>query len=117
MEAAAWARSETDPKAIFLAAPDHNEPIPSLAGRRVVIGYPGWVWSYGLTDWGQKEADVAVMLRGDPRTPELIKQYHVAYVVIGPHERTPSWLANQTYWEQHGRLVHSNLEYLIYRVT
>jgi len=117
VEAAAWARSETDPKAIFLAAPDHNEPIPSLAGRRVVIGYPGWVWSYGLTDWGQKEADVAVMLRGDPRTPELIKQYHVAYVVIGPHERTPSWLANQTYWEQHGRLVHSNLEYLIYRVT
>src|SRR5262249_21128454 len=39
VQVAAWARQSTDPTAIFLVAPAHNEPIPTLGGRRVMVGY------------------------------------------------------------------------------
>jgi hypothetical protein len=117
LEAATWARDHTEPHAIFLTAADHNEPIASLSGRAVVLGYPGWVWSYGLDDWGFKEAAVRQMLRGEPGTPEQLRAYHVDYVVLGPHERSRNWGANETYWAGHGSLVYSNSEYIIYRVT
>jgi len=36
----------TSPTALFVVADEHNSPIPTLAGRRVLIGYAGWLWTY-----------------------------------------------------------------------
>lgn len=117
VDAAAWAGSLPDPHAMFLVAPDHDEPIAALGGRRIVLGYPGWLWSYGLADVDIKQSDVQSMLAGDPSTPALLREYGVAYVVIGPHEMADPWRANQTYWAQQGQLAYSNPEYRIYRVS
>lgn len=114
---AAWARSETPPQAVFLTSTDHNEPVPSLGGRRVVMGYTGWVWSYGLTDWPAKEADVHAMLRGSPETPALLKRYGVSYVVVGPQERAAPYLAQDAYWALHGQVVYNDGEYTVYKVS
>jgi hypothetical protein len=115
LDVAAWARDHTDRHAIFLAATDHDSPIPTLAGRRVVLGYPGWVWTYGISDWYSKGQDVQSMLQGAPMTGELVRRYDVAYVVIGPQEKQPPFSASDAYWAAHGTLVYSNSEYHIYR--
>jgi hypothetical protein len=115
VQVAAWARDHTDPRAIFLTAPAHNEPIPTLGGRRVVIGYGGWLWTYGLTDWPQRTSDAERMLRGDPATPALLKQYGVDYVVLGPQE-VAGVGANQAYFQATARLVYSSGGYSVYRV-
>jgi hypothetical protein len=112
---AAWARDHTDPGAIFLVAPVHNEPIPTLGGRRVMVGYGGWLWTYGLADWGPRTADAERMLRGDPTTPALLRSYGVAYVVIGPQE-VGGVGANAAYFEQTAQQVYSNGGYTVYRV-
>ena len=112
---AAWVRAHTDRRAVFLVAPDHNEPVPTLAGRRVVIGYGGWLWTYGLSDWTGRTNDARRMLAGDPATPALLRRYGVSYVVVGPAE-VDLYGARPAYWDRVGRTVYSNGSYTVYRV-
>lgn len=123
VRAAAWVRANTPADAVFLVAYDHNEPIPSLSGRRIVIGFPGWLYTYGLTDWYPKVLDAQTMLEGGPGTPGLVRRYHVSYVVIGPHELQPQemldsrnpYQANLQYWRRHATAVYGDGEYTIFR--
>ena len=117
VQLADWVRSHTPPDAIFVVADEHNSPIPTLSGRRVMIGYPGWLYTYGLGDYGKKTDDAQLILQGDPTTPELLKTYHVSYVLIGPQELSSQHGANASYWAQHGTLVYDNGEYRVYRVS
>jgi hypothetical protein len=116
LQVADWARTSTDPKAIFLTAPEHNSAIPTLAGRRVVLGYPGWIWTYGIDNWGSTQQDVESMLQGKPDSLALAQKYHVAYVVIGPQEKQQPFSANEAFWRAQAPLVYSNSEYLVYKV-
>ncbi len=115
LQVADWVRSHTSPTALFVVADEHNSPIPTLAGRRILIGYPGWLWTYGLPDYVQKGADDKRILDGDPSTPELVRQYGVDYVMIGPQELPRG--ASRAYWDEHGTLVYDNGEYAVYRVS
>jgi hypothetical protein len=115
IQAANWVRANTDPRAVFLVAPNHNEPIPTLGGRRVMVGYGGWLWTYGLKDWEAKTADAQRMLRGDPATPELLRRYDVRYVVLGPQEINGLG-ASPAYWDQTADRVYSSGGYVVYRV-
>jgi hypothetical protein len=116
LQVADWVRQNTPPDAIFAVADEHNSPIPTLGGRRVMIGYPGWLWTYGLGDYAQKGIDEARILQGDPSTPDLIRKYGVSYVLIGPQELSVAHGANQAYWQSHAALVYTNGEYSVYRV-
>ena len=116
VQVADWVRQNTPSTAVFALADEHNNPIPTLAGRRVMSGYPGWLWTYGLGDYVRKQADEVAILRGDQNTPDLVDRYGVTYVLIGPQELAPTRSANQTYWQQHGTLVYSNGEYSVYKV-
>jgi len=111
---AQWAREHTDPKAVFAVAPQHNEPVPALGGRRVVAGYGGWLWTYGLSDWVQKTDEERRILAGDPSTPDLLERDHVSYVVIGPQEL--AFGASPAYWAAHGDIVYQAGGYVVYRV-
>jgi len=115
LQMAAWVRENTSPRAIFLVAPDHNQPVPTLGGRRVVVGYGGWLWTYGLSDWTARTDDARRMLSGDPATPALLRRYHVNYVVVGPAEINV-FGARPAYWDGEGRRVYTNGSYTVYRV-
>jgi len=116
IQVADWVRQNTPPRAVFALADEHNSPIPTLAGRRVMSGYPGWLWTYGLADYTRKQSDELAILRGDFNSADLIDKYGVSYILIGPQELAPSRSANQVYWQDHATLVYSNGEYFVYRV-
>ena len=115
LQVADWVRGHTSPTAVFAVADEHNSPIPTLAGRRVMIGYPGWLWTYGLPDFAIKGANLKRILAGDPSAPELARKYHVDYVMIGPQEIPRG--ASRAYWDEHGALVYDSAGYAVYRVT
>jgi hypothetical protein len=115
LKVADWARANTSPTALFVVADEHNSPIPTLAGRRVLIGYPGWLWTYGLPDFVQKGEDETRILKGDPPALDLVRRYGVDYVMIGPQEIPRG--ASRAYWDQHGKLVYDDGEYAVYRVS
>ena len=79
------------------------------------MGYPGWLWTYGLADYVQKGEDDKRILDGDPAALELVKKYGVDYVMIGPQEIPRG--ASRAYWDEHGTKVYDDGLYTVYRVS
>jgi len=114
LKVAQWVRQNTSPYAVFAVADDHNSPIPTLAGRRELVGYTAWLWTYGLGDYIQRGDDDKRVLDGDPTAPALVKKYGVDYVMIGPQEIAIG--GSRAYWDAHGKVVYDDGEYVIYRL-
>ena len=94
-EIADWIRDNTAPDGLFLTGSAHNHPITALAGRQRVMGYEGWLWSHGL-NWTRimkVKRDEIAMYKGNY---QLIKDYGIDYVCIGPYERA---FANENHFE------------------
>lgn len=109
--------TNTLPNQTVLAAAQHDNPASALAGRPVIIGYPGNAWSWGLKDWSQREADVHALFKGDSYlAPLLIEKYKVRYVLISQRERNFEPEVNEKYFSQIGTLVAAGSNYRIYKL-
>ncbi|HEY8228040.1 MAG TPA: hypothetical protein VIG25_22405 [Pyrinomonadaceae bacterium] len=78
-------KQQTPPRALILHAPVHNHPV-FLTGRRSLMGYPGHIWTHGL-DFLRRENEVKRMYLGGNDAEQLLYNYQVQYVVVGPLER------------------------------
>jgi hypothetical protein len=87
VQAAVFAKAMTPPQARWLTGLNHNQPIASLAGRTIILGYTGWIASHGY-DVSQREADVREMYAGTPRTKALLQQYDVDYIYLSGWEKS-----------------------------
>jgi hypothetical protein len=85
LELARMIRERTPRGSLFAAGLRHNHPVTMLTGRRVLLGYPAWLWSQGM-DVSREERDVRAILAYAPEAPALMARYGVDYVVIGPEE-------------------------------
>jgi hypothetical protein len=70
---------------LVLHAPTYNHPV-FLSGRRSLIGYPGHLWSQGLT-YEPRLADVRRIYAGASDADHLIADHRIAFIVVGPLER------------------------------
>jgi len=88
---AAQVDQATAPDAVVLTLGRHNDPLTALAGRRTVVGYNGWLWSYGI-DYRARANDVTAMYTGcgvgqtQCAATELLRLYDVSYVEIPASE-------------------------------
>lgn len=96
---AEFVKNNTSKTAIFLTNDNHNHWVVDLAGRKIVLGFRGWLWSWGI-NYSVREADVNKIFRGDPNTAQLLAKYNIDYVVVGPGEIS-NFKANQKYFEDH----------------
>ena len=93
----------SEPTSLVLCSDDHHHWVPSLSGRQVLLGYRGWLASYGV-DYGPVARDVRAMLSGGADAEALIARYGVDFVVIGRTERR-DFGANESYFEQNHDLI------------
>lgn len=108
---------KTEPDAKILAAAVHDHPIADLAGRKMIIGFPGNAWSWGFSDWAQRENDVRTMFHADPTiAPVLIKKYGIDYVFISPRERHFEPKLNEDYFATNYSLIAAGQNYKLYKV-
>jgi hypothetical protein len=114
IQLAAQVRRLTPPRAVFVTGPEPNNPISGLAGRPVLMGYPGWLWSQAI-NYAPREADIARIYRGGPEAAALLGHYHADYIVIGPTERTV-FQPDANYFNAQFRLVLHTPHYDIYAV-
>jgi hypothetical protein len=108
-------RELSSPTARVLCSDDHHHWIPGLAGRPVLLGYRGWLGSYGV-DYSGVERDVRTMLSGGAGAESLLARYRVEFAVIGATERR-DFDADESYFERHHRLILEGAGYKVFRVV
>lgn len=115
LKIAEFCQKNTAPQAIFLTAPVHNNPVNCLAGRKILLGYPGTAWTWGL-EIGEREKEIKKIYKGDKETPLLLNKYDVDYIFVGPIEKNPPYSANLDFFEKNFKKIYEKDEFLIYQV-
>jgi hypothetical protein len=71
----------------FATYPTFNHPV-LLQGRKVVLGYPGHLWTQGFDHYGVEEAKLGRLMRGEPDWRQQAKALGVRYIFWGREEQT-----------------------------
>ena len=69
----------------FACVPDYNHPLV-YCGREIAAGYPGHVWSQGISYWGMQD-DLDTVMLGKPGWEAAAARLDVRYVYWGPREQ------------------------------
>jgi uncharacterized membrane protein len=83
---ARFAQDHTSKEAVFLTSDKHNDAISCLAGRRILMGYRGWLWTHGI-DYHARERDIFEIYEGSGAATDLMQRYGVSYVLIEADKR------------------------------
>ncbi len=98
LQAAQIVKNLTPQNAIFVTASNHNNPIPTLTGRSTLLGFPGWLWTHGIS-YQERTQDVTKIYLGGNQADKLITKYKVNYVSIGPAEKA-EFNPNEIYFQK-----------------
>ncbi len=113
--AAEYIKEKTPKDALFLTYKIHNSPVNNLAGRSIMMGYPGYLWVHGI-DYAKREKDIALIYSGAANAGELIKKYGISYVVIENYDPS-DMLINRNYFDDNHPVFYKSLNYTIYKVN
>lgn len=106
IELAAHVLASTPARSVFLIEPLPNHPVPVLGGRRVFLGYPPWLRSYGRTV-DARAGEARAILNGSDRAPALMARYGISYLVVGADSPDPRGMT----------LEFQNRSYRLFRVV
>ena len=112
LELADFVRGHTAKDALFLTSDKHNNPVACLAGRRILMGYRGWLWSHGI-DYREREQDIMVMYSGSGRARDLLTHYGIDYVLI-EQDKMADFHENVGFFAAHFRPVYSSAHYILF---
>jgi hypothetical protein len=91
-------------EARFATYPTYNHPV-LLQGRKVVLGYPGHLWTEGF-DYGKTNDQLTALMNGAANWRDTAKALGVRYIFWGQDERT-NYQASRRPWEATAFLVAS----------
>jgi len=91
-------------EARFAAYPTYNHPL-LLQGRKVVMGYPGHLWTEGF-DYTAANNQLTALMRGAPNWREAAQALRVRYMFWGQDEKA-NYKSNSRPWETTAPLVAS----------
>ena len=101
-------------EARFATYPTYNHPV-LLQGRKVVLGYPGHLWTQGF-DYNDANNKLTALMRGAPNWREIAKSLGVRYIFWGRDE-TANYQGSNRPWETSAQRVASGDWGAIYDVT
>jgi hypothetical protein len=76
-----------------------------LQGRKMVLGYPGHLWTQGF-NYADTEKKLQALMLGAPNWKELARSVHARYLYWGRDEKT-NYAASKKPWEREAALVAS----------
>ena len=85
-------------EARFAAFPTYNHPL-LLNGRKVVMGYPGHLWTQGFDDYGKTQEVLNRLMQGAPNWRDLARTLGVRYLFWGREEKM-NYAASSRPWEK-----------------
>lgn len=110
---AEFVKKNIEQDAVFLSIDKFDNPVVALAGRKVLVGFHGWLWTYGL-DFSQKDSDIRKMLSGEG-TDEMLKKYNISYVIFFEKEQN-NFVVNDDYFINRYQLIYNQEGYKIFKI-
>ncbi len=107
--------------AVVLTFGRPNDPVLAVAGRIGVMGYGGWLWSYGIS-FETRYHDVQSMYTGcasdEATCPvfSLLRKYHISYVEIDDRINDPGAIDSNVgtaWWADQGLPVVATSDHII----
>lgn len=89
---AGWVRANTAPDDVFISTDKPNQPVATLGGRSIVMGYRGWLYNFNVP-YTQREAAVNAALLGRTDDP-MVRRFAPDYLVVGTNEGQ-SWTVDR----------------------
>jgi hypothetical protein len=90
------------PSTVFATYPTYNHPV-LVNGHRVVLGFPGHLWSHGL-NYRPVEIKLEALMNSEDGWEQIVKELGVDYLFWGPLEKT-NYPDSEKEWEQKCPLV------------
>jgi len=115
LELADFVRGSTGKDALFLTSDKHNNPVACLGGRRILMGYRGWLWSHGV-DYRAREQDVMTIYSGSEGARDLLTRYRIDYVLI-EQDKMADFHENVRFFAAHFRPVYGSAHYILFKVV
>ena len=116
LKLAEFIKKNTIPIDVFLSQPIHNSPIACLAGRSILMGYQGYLWTQGI-DYKEREVDIIRLLNSVDlqKFKTLAGKYDIAYVVLDlQNKKIP---VNYDFFHKNFVLVYQNKKYQIFKLN
>ncbi|MDO9353823.1 MAG: hypothetical protein Q7T55_09010 [Solirubrobacteraceae bacterium] len=88
---AKWAAQNTPVDATFAAVDRPNIPVATLAGRKVIMGYRGWLYNFSVP-YDKREVAIRAALAGQFSDPTL-QSFGATYLLVAAAE-DPSWVVD-----------------------
>jgi hypothetical protein len=99
-------------EARFAAWPTYNHPL-LLNGRKVVMGYPGHLWTQGFDKYGETNELLTKLMQGATNWRDLARTLQVRYIFWGREEKS-NYSSSSRPWEKTTALAASGTWGAIY---
>lgn len=83
---AEYVRSNVTDSRPILSSTTHRNPVSSLAGRQVLVGYPGWLWAEGV-DYASREWEIRKFYSEPSPDSPLLAKYGIKHILLDPMAR------------------------------
>ena len=98
---------------IVLINPRHNHWVPCLTGNPVALGYPGWLWSWGIS-YTDREKTVQEIFQGLAGSDSALKELHVKYIALQAHDQIANHPLNVAFFEANFKRVLTRGDWIVY---
>ncbi len=99
---------------LILTSSTHLNPVSSLAGRPVLVGYPGWLWTKGI-DYSEREWAAKTFYRNPSENKNILGAFNFKYVLLD-NQAVNDWGARKNIFDSMFVKVFESGSYVLYKI-
>ncbi len=113
IQVAAYVRTKTPDWTLVLTGESHRNPIASLAGKPAYLGYPGWLWSHGIS-YGEREAKLKAFFKDPMKSQDIEKEFPFSYILLDD-SAVNDLGADKNLFDKRFRKIFESGQYILYQ--
>lgn len=99
----------------IITSTTHLNLVSSLAGRPVIVGYPGWLWTRGIS-YNNRESDLRKFYNDPEQNKYIAGKYNAKYVLLDP-AGVSDWHINKSIFDNEFNLLYKSGQYSLYQIN
>jgi len=110
-----YIKTNTPSGALFLTSDRHNNPVNCLAGRKVYLGFRGWLWTHGIT-YAEREHNWVEMYKGGLDAKSIIESEKIDYILLEKYKYNELSI-NEAFFYENYSCVYKTDTFLLFKTS